>query len=122
MSLSAWSAAAFGESRRATIVDFPAASRPKKRIRSCRSFSLCFLRMVYRPILKCCSAQLCDGRRTGKSLMHEVHKITAQGGSGDLTQKLQLTRPSSNKLSVFQELTAKYKKPRPENAVATKRL
>ena len=52
MSLRAWSADASGERRRATIVDFPAASRPKNRMRSCLSFSRCFLRMVYRPILQ----------------------------------------------------------------------
>ena len=35
-----------GDKRRATIVDFPAASRPRKSSRNCLSFSLCFLRMV----------------------------------------------------------------------------
>lgn len=35
-----------GERRRATIVDLPAASRPRKRIRSCLSLSRCFFRIV----------------------------------------------------------------------------
>lgn len=43
--------AVFGERRRATIVDLPAASSPKKSIRSCLSFSLCFFNIVYNPIL-----------------------------------------------------------------------
>lgn len=50
MSLSARSAEAWGERRRATIVDFPAASRPRNRRRSCLSFWRCFLRIVYSPI------------------------------------------------------------------------
>jgi len=40
-----------GARSRATIVLFPAASRPRKRRRSCRSFNRCFLRIVYSPIL-----------------------------------------------------------------------
>ena len=58
-----------GERRRATIVDFPAASRPRKRSLSCRSFSLCFFRIVYNPILNTAKIDFFVHRpiyRTGK--------------------------------------------------------
>jgi len=45
-------ASASGSSNLATMVDFPAASRPRNNNLSCLSFNLCFFNVVYNPIPK----------------------------------------------------------------------